>query len=74
MELPSTDAAIPLSASSEMCVPEPAFVSPAAFKDLLHAWLATKTLDNAHGNVLGARILDNNAGALLLRARAPLTS
>ena len=27
MELPSTDAAIPLSASPEMCVPEPAFVT-----------------------------------------------
>ena len=33
MELPSTDAAIPLSASSEMCVPEPAFVSHTAFND-----------------------------------------
>ena len=42
MELPSTDTAIPLSASSEMCVPEPAFVSPTAFKDLLHAWLLRK--------------------------------
>ena len=46
MELPSTDAAIPLSASS---------VSHT--EDLL----ATKTLDNAHGNVSGARILDNAA-------------
>ena len=51
MELPSTDAAIPLSASSEMCVPEPAFVTA--------CMVATKTLDNAHGNVSGARILDN---------------
>ena len=34
MELPSTDAAIPLSASSEMCVPEPAFVSHTAFNDI----------------------------------------
>ena len=44
MERPSTDAAILLSASSEMCVPEPAFVSPTAlsFKDLLHAWLLRK--------------------------------
>ena len=39
MELPSTDA-IPLSASSEMCVPEPAFVSHT--EDLLHAWLLRK--------------------------------
>ena len=68
MELPSTGAAIPLSASSEMYVPEPAFCK------LTACMFATKTLDNAHGNVLGARILDNNAGALLLRARAPLTS
>ena len=45
MELPSTDAAIPLSVSSEMCVPEPAFVRPTAFndiEDLLHAWLLRK--------------------------------
>ena len=46
MELPSTDAAMPLSASSEMCVV---------------CMVATKTLDNAHGNVSGARILDNAA-------------
>ena len=68
MELPSTGAAIPLSASSEMYV---AFCKPHC---LTACMVATKTLDNAHGNVLGARILDNNAGALLLRARAPLTS
>ena len=73
MELPSTDDAIPLSASSEMCVPEPAFVSPTAYRRLTACMAATKTLDNAYGNVSGARILDNNAGALLLRARAPLT-
>ena len=60
MELPSTDAAIPLSASSEMCVPEPAFVSPTAFNDI-DDMAATKTLGNAHGNVSGMRILDNNA-------------
>ena len=35
-----------LSASSEMCVA---------------CMVATKTLDNAHGNVSGARILDNAA-------------
>ena len=40
MELPSTDAAILLLASSEMCVPEPAFVSHT--EDLLHAWLLRK--------------------------------
>ena len=68
MELPSTDAAIPLSASSEMYVPEPAFCKPHCLQRLTACMVATKTLDNAHGNVLGARILDNNAGALLSAA------
>ena len=39
MELPSTEAAIPLSASSEMCVPELVFND---IEDLLHAWLLRK--------------------------------